>query len=394
MENRDTMNMPLVNINTFRTMIKEQMEDGDLKPVLGIGKAGIGKTECIAGLCKELGIGFRELRLVTMNETDLLGIPDYVERVGEDGRKYRTTTFASNDMLPIASRDGERGILCLDEITSATKTIRAAAYQLLEEKRALGNYKLPEKWLVVALGNGPDDGGVFQGMEHTITSRCRCFYVEPELESWKQWAFAHGVNSTVVAFVTFAPEYLHRFPEDMESVQVFPSPRSWASLSRKLNDREKRGNIDPAMIGIYAGAEVGREVAAKFAAFYKYNKDSLNVQDIMNGKPLPKDLDKISLEALHISVESVIKVLREKLETCNENDFQIYLARAVKAFIRIAKEVRMDIGVQGIKDIRLMAKEATSKINVVMLMCSEDSVFSKNCKEFTDFCMENADVIA
>lgn len=390
MEQHDTMNMSVVNINTFRELIKEQLEDGDLKPVLGIGKAGIGKTESIAGLCKELGIGFRELRLVTMNETDLLGIPDYVDRVAEDGTKYRTTTFASNDMLPIASRDGERGILCLDELTSASKTIRAAAYQLLEEKRALGNYKLPNNWLVVALGNGPEDGGVFQGMEHTITSRCRCYYVEPELDAWKRWAVNHGVNATVIAFVSFEPEYLHKFPEDADSIQVFPSPRSWASLSRKLNDREKRGAIKDEMISIYAAAEVGMEVATKFAAFYKYNQQKIDVEAVLKGKPVG-DISDMPMEAIHISVESLIKNLKEKYNTCNSSDFQLYMARVVNALIAIA-DVRLDAAAQGIKEIRFIAKGENQETDIVKYMLDNDSIFSKNCPKFEEFADNNADI--
>ena len=123
----DEMNLLSVSVERFIRLVEEQLEDENLTPVLGLGKSGIGKTESIHELCVKRGIGFKELRLVTMTETDLLGIPlvkEYDDPSVEGG-KVAKTQWASNDMLPIASRDGEVGILVLDEITSATATANA-----------------------------------------------------------------------------------------------------------------------------------------------------------------------------------------------------------------------------------------------------------------------------
>ena len=70
----ETLNMMSVSVEVFARFIKEQIEDDDLSPVIGIGKSGVGKTESIYELTQEMGIGFCELRLVTMRN-DLLGIP-------------------------------------------------------------------------------------------------------------------------------------------------------------------------------------------------------------------------------------------------------------------------------------------------------------------------------
>ena len=55
----------------------------------------------------------------------------------------------------------------------------------MDSKRALGTYKLPDKWKVISLGNGIDDGGVFNGMENAFLSRAMCYRIEPDLECWK-----------------------------------------------------------------------------------------------------------------------------------------------------------------------------------------------------------------
>ena len=270
----ETMNMMEISVDRFIKEIKLDLEDENYDPVIGIGKSGVGKTMSISELCEELGIGFCELRLVTLTEIDLLGIPTI-----ENGR----TTYASNALLPDAKRDGEKGILVLDEITSCSSTIRAAAYQLLDSKRALGNYKLPEHWKVVALGNGIDDGGVFQGMEHAFLSRATCYRIEPNLDSWMKWAVNKGVNSSITAFLKFDPTALHVFNPD-EIASVFPCPRSWTALSKKLNAREKRngGMLPLEQVELYAAGTVGVKVASEFSGFYSYNSKTVDPEDILS----------------------------------------------------------------------------------------------------------------
>jgi MoxR-like ATPase len=54
---------------------------------------------------------------------------------------------------------GKQGILFLDEITSAPPTVSAAAYQLILDRR-LGDYVVPEGWVIFAAGNRQGDRGV------------------------------------------------------------------------------------------------------------------------------------------------------------------------------------------------------------------------------------------
>lgn len=377
----ETMNMKSVTIERFTSLIQEQMEDGDLTPMMGIGKSGIGKTESIFGLTKKLGIGFCELRLVTMTETDLLGIPTI-----ENGR----TTWASNELLPMVSRDGERGILVLDEITSATSTIRAAAYQLLDSKRALGNYKLPDGWLVVALGNGADDGGQYSGMEAAFLNRCRCLRVEPDLRTWKKWAVPSGVNPSVIAFLTFMPEELHNFDPDA-NVGMFPSPRAWVGLSKKLNDREKKNDnkpLDAESIDIYAACSVGELVAPKFSAFYSYNKSTISAEDILSGKA-STDVPKYEKQVMYIVIQNLASQVSKELELgCSGfDDFK------PEVLTRVSNACRWIAGV-GNKSLDMAitaVNELVTNVPKFSLVMLDDS-FGDMCPEFDDFATSNCAV--
>ena len=77
-ESIETLNMRSTTLERVVRQIKEQLENEDYTPICIIGKSGIGKTESIAGVAAELGIGFKELRLSHYQESDLVGLP-YIE---------------------------------------------------------------------------------------------------------------------------------------------------------------------------------------------------------------------------------------------------------------------------------------------------------------------------
>lgn len=304
------MNMLELPIREVIKEIEMELEEENYDPVIILGKSGVGKTESIFDLTKKLGIGFCEMRLVNMTETDIIGIPK------ED--EYGMTVYAANALLPSEDRDGEVGILVLDEITSASRTVRASAYQLMDSKRAVGNYKLPKRWKVVALGNGANDGGVYTGMENAMLSRgTGCAYrVEPNLRSWKEWAIPHGVNPTIVAFLEMRPEYLHKMDID-EGPALFPCPRSWSALSKKLNVREEKlkDKMNEEIVRIYASGLIGVEAANQFATFYNYKSKVIKAEDILAGEA-STDVDNIETEAMYITVQSLVKELNRILDDC------------------------------------------------------------------------------
>lgn len=373
----ETMNMKEINIETFSNEVKMDLEDENYDPMMGFGKSGIGKTMSIYELTKELGIGFCELRLVTMSETDMLGVP----LITDSSR----TTYASNDLLPNEARDGKRGVLVLDEITSCSRTLRAAAYQLLDSKRALGNYKLPEQWKVIALGNGLDDGGVFEGMEAAFLSRAFCYRIEPDFACWKKWAIANNVNPAVTAYLTFDKSKLHVFDPD-DPVGLFPCPRSWVALSKKLNSREKRNNnekLPSEIVELYAAGAIGEAACAGFAAFYEYKEDTISPDDILSGKSKGSVIANKREEVIYLIVQQVVKQMNMELEkerkgTANYTKTAITrTANAVRWFIEVA-EIKLDAGVTGLRDLM----EGSKYFQEITTLCPE---FDEECPELIDF---------
>lgn len=388
----ETMNMMSVTIEDFTSEVEAQLEEENYNPMIGIGKSGVGKTMSLYELTQKLGIGFCELRLVTLTEVDMLGIPT----ITPEG----TTTYASNDLLPRVDRDGEVGILVLDEITSASSTVRAAAYQLLDSKRALGNYKLPPKWKVISLGNGIDDGGVFNSMEHAFLSRAMCFRIEPDLDVWKKWAVKSGVNPSITAFLTFDNSWFHKMDTD-EIASIFPCPRSWVALSTILNSREKRKkrNLTETEVTMLAAGAVGIEAATPFATFYRFNDDvKITPESILSGEAVKESgavgsrvftsvipVSSLESQTVYITIQSVTKALAEKLKDysfsvtgAKKTEYVKTAANVMKWAIAIGNE-RIDYAVTVIQDV-VNSVEAFGSI-----VMDEDGEFDDMLPEYIAF---------
>ena len=68
-------NLPAVTVKQFTEIVEQQFKEGIMRPIFGLGKGGIGKTESIKDLADQLGIGYIDIRLLMYSEVDLKGIP-------------------------------------------------------------------------------------------------------------------------------------------------------------------------------------------------------------------------------------------------------------------------------------------------------------------------------
>lgn len=430
----EAMNLISLTPRQIIRLITEAIETGDYSPMLMLGKAGVGKTVTVTDVAKRLNIGYKELRLVNMSEIDTYGLPavvevDVVNSKGEpvlnpDGsrKKVKKTMYIPPSLLPDAEVDGEEGILALDEITSCSRTVRAAAYQLLDSKRALGDYKLPPKWKVIALGNGEADGGVFEGMEGAFLTRCTACRFEADTDSWISWAMNNGINGAVLGYIKQAPDRIYVLPPGAEvDGRLFPCPRTWEKLSTKLNLMEaRRGEIlSQEDVVVYAGTSIGASIAHEFAAFYAYNNDTVNPGDILDGKIGIKEAakrlstNKVKQEVLLLSLSRLTQLYMtrqkaeiERLGTGRDwMKLAMFSDRAYEDTIKICQfavaigsECRNDLTLSMISD---LSKNCEAFQEIVIMMSGEfgnqsyidqggkKRNFDDDCPEFKDFCDNN-----
>jgi MoxR-like ATPase len=103
------------------------------------GACGVGKSQIVAQVAADRKCEFLDIRAVQLDPVDLRGLP----RISADRAEWVPPKF-----FPL---DGE-GILFLDELTSAPQMTQAGCYQLVLDRK-LGEYRLPDGWLVIAAGN-------------------------------------------------------------------------------------------------------------------------------------------------------------------------------------------------------------------------------------------------
>ncbi|KPU45938.1 hypothetical protein OXPF_04060 [Oxobacter pfennigii] len=367
-------NIPIVTVEQFTKIIEMQYKEGLMRPIFGLGRGGIGKTESIIDLAIKMGIGHIDIRLLMYNEGDLKGIP-------YPNENHTFTIWLQNNILPRIERDGERGFLVLDEITSVPKSIRTAAYQLLNERK-LGEYILPKGWMVICLGNGEDDGGDYQGMEGNFLNRCSVLNVVQTVESWKTWAMRSDINYLVTGYVSWRESDLHTYDPNSESELLFASPRSWKAVSDILNRNEYDEN-DP-ILNARILSNLGTRVGHQFIAYCKYKNSIVHPDDIIEGKPVRDVGD--NLEILFMTMQSLIKVMSDLISTDKKNHGDITKGTMQKC----ANGIRWILSLKALEHKTMGLKDFISTHGQIVRKMIVNPEFSVMCPELSEFAKNNS----
>lgn len=252
--------------------------EGHHTPVMLWGPPGVGKSQIVAQIAARHDAPVIDIRLSQMEPSDLRGIPF---RSGE------RVDWAVPAMLPDAARHGPRGILFLDEITSAPPSVSAAAYQLILDRR-IGDYRIPPGWAIFAAGNRQGDRGVTYAMPAPLANRFSHFEIETSLDDWSAWAYGAGIDARLIAFLRFKPELLFDF-DPARGEMAFPSPRSWEFAHRALQKFGDRPDLLSGTLAACVGHAAGIECAAYLASLDRLP----DIDALLAGAevPLPEELD-------------------------------------------------------------------------------------------------------
>ena len=271
------------------------------RPLFLWGPPGIGKSELVEGITRELDGLMIDLRLGQMEPTDIRGIPFYNKEVGK-------MDWAPPIELPDAETAKQYPIvvLFLDELNSAAPSVQSAAYQLILNRR-IGKYVLPDNVVMVAAGNRESDKGVTYRMPTPLANRFIHQEMKVDFASWQEWAVNNRVHKDVVGYLSFAKQDLYDFDAKSAS-RAFATPRSWSFVSQLLDDRVD----DETLTNLVAGT-VGEGLAVKFMAHRKIASRMPNPADILAGKVTTLDVKEVS--AMYSLVISMCYELKAAVET-------------------------------------------------------------------------------
>jgi hypothetical protein len=268
------------------------------RPVFLWGPPGVGKSELVGQIAKDLGGVMVDFRLAIRQPTDIMGIPFYNKDTG-------TMDWAPPIDLPneAFAKQYPIVVLFLDEMNSAAPAVQAAAYQLVLDRR-VGQYRLPDNVMIVAAGNRESDKGVTFRMPTPLANRFVHLEVRVDFATWFDWAVQHNVHKDVVGYLNFAKGDLFDF-DSKNAGRAFATPRSWKFVSDLLVDED----ITAAELSDLAAGTVGEGIAVKFMAHRKIAADLPNPTDILTGKV--KELKTKEISAKYSLVVSMCYELRE-----------------------------------------------------------------------------------
>ena len=251
---------------------------GERVPLHIWGACGVGKSQIVSQVAEDLDYAFLDVRAVQLDPIDLRGLP----RIVADSTEWVPPKF-----LPSTGR----GILFLDELTSAPQMTQAGCYQLVLDRK-LGEYKLPEGWVVLAAGNPASERGVHFSMPRPLRNRFVHLDLEPDLMDWCRWAIRSKVRSEIIAFLRFKPALLH--DADATSDQnAWPTPRSWEMASNVLAGLAARSGTASAEIEAQMlEGTIGPATTAEFIGFLRLFRQLPSIDEVLlnpETAPLPDE---------------------------------------------------------------------------------------------------------
>jgi hypothetical protein len=227
------------------------------------GAPGGGKSSVVRQAAATLGLEFRDLRATLLDPVDLRGLPSVANQ---------KTVWNPPEFLP---EDGS-GVLLLDELAQAPPLVQNAFFQLVLDRR-LGEYQLPDGWVVLAASNRVED--------RALNNRFLHLDLEVSVEDWQAWAVASGIAPEVRAFIRFRPAMLFVF-DPASNPRAFASPRSWEFASRVFQ------SAPPRLLQRVVAGCVGDGPAAEFAAFVQLYRQLPDVDAVLanpTGSPVPRE---------------------------------------------------------------------------------------------------------
>lgn len=279
------------------------------RPLFLWGPPGIGKSEIVADVAKELGGLMIDLRLGQMDPTDIRGIPYYNKDEG-------IMDWAPPIDLPDEKTAAEYPVvvLFLDEMNSAPPSVQAAAYQLVLNRR-VGKYVLPNNVVLVAAGNRESDKGVTYRMPTPLANRFVHQEMRVDFADWQEWAVNNAIHSDVVGYLSFAKQDLYDFDAKSAS-RAFATPRSWSFVSELLTDDD----LDTETLTDLISGTIGEGLAIKFMSHRKISNKMPLAEDILSGKVTTLEVNEIS--AMYSLVINLCYELKQNLENeVDEKDF-------------------------------------------------------------------------
>lgn len=285
------------------------------------GCPGIGKTEIVSQIAKELGLGFVSFSLTHHTRNSLLGLPVIKDL---DCGKYTEYTMSEIIAKVMEAKEAghTEGILLLDEFSCVSDSILPAMLAFLQTKN-IGAHSLPEGWVIVLCGNPPEYNKSARHFDAAILDRIRRISIELDQEVFLDYAISKNYHDNIVQYIKLNPDDMYKV-SSKKGEESLVTCRGWENLSHAIKGMESIGkNVDENLVSQFIKDD---RIATEFTKFWMLNKVGLtanDIEDILNGR-LKKYYDRYkdeeykiwwnALEVITAHIDSNHKDLNDKLQ--------------------------------------------------------------------------------
>ena len=239
-----------------------------------------------------------DVRLSMKEPVDLVGVP--IPTKNEKGEM--ATVWAIPSMWPRDNGEFSGGVIHLDEMNQGQAAILNAAFQLIQD-RALGEYKVPEGYLIIGSSNPAAFNNTVTEFSGPLSNRFSHFNVKANFESWMNHRLNHGGNLDVMTFLKTQGEGMlydtvaieNRFGDKADCLytDIIITPRSWEVVERVLalpNGTKETGGFTMEEKQSYCTGRLGLGMTSRFFAWLK---DKAKYQDwheiLVDGKDVKSE---------------------------------------------------------------------------------------------------------
>ena len=286
-----------VDFKTFISLAPHVSKAG--LPVILRGRHGVGKSQVVYQIAKNMELPVVERRASQMTEGDLVGLPSV------DGDR---TSFNPPDWFKQACE--EPVVLFLDEVDRAVLEVRQGIFELTDSRKLNGHHLHPDT-VVFAAVNGGEHGEQYQvnEMDPAELDRYSVWDIAPTVEDWLSWA-KKNVDGVIWDFINQNHNHLEH-NGDYEPNKVYPSRRSWDRLGKVLVGADLLEEAGPELFSLSVSF-VGFEAAVAFNDFVKNYERVITVDQLLAGER------EDAIEALDLNGHCALIEKLEASERCKE----------------------------------------------------------------------------
>jgi hypothetical protein len=210
-----------MKISEYRSLCETAFKNG--RRVMGVGPAGIGKTEGAVEAARRLDMDFIGLCSALEDPSSIRGYPSR----GENGE----ATHCLFDGIARAFKATKPTVLFFDDLGMASESTMRAIMRLVQFGE-IDNRKLPDCVVIGAASNDVGQGAGITGMIDPLKSRFHAIVnVETNVDDVVLYGLSHGWPGDLLAYLKNDPEAVHDCKPTRDMQISGACPRGWGYVA-------------------------------------------------------------------------------------------------------------------------------------------------------------------